>query len=127
MSAESGSVRAHTLLVRRALAGAEALGLAADVAALPLNRIDTLTLSLRRVAALDVSGVAALVRLYSQLKHAGKQLVLSDVPDKLKELLEAGGLLGVIPLAPEPEGRIPILLATQSSNESSAELFFISD
>jgi anti-anti-sigma regulatory factor len=79
-------------IVENHLVGHDALGLARELSALPLEQATGLTLSLRNVAVIDASGVAALVRLYSQFEAAGKVLDLVDVSASVFHELERVGI-----------------------------------
>jgi anti-anti-sigma factor len=74
------------------LAGTTAIGLAKRLEKLPIERFDTIVLSLREVEHIDASGLAVLVRLYSRLASTKRQLVLRDISPPIAELLEGVGL-----------------------------------
>ena len=88
----------YTHVVRRRLKGIESMGLSADLARLPLEDCDRLFLSLAWVRDVDASGIAVLVRLYSQMTRQGKTLMLTDVPRGVRAQLDRYGLTTVIPI-----------------------------
>ena len=73
------------------LTGDRAIRLASRLRRLPLQRFRKIVLSFTNVTALDATGLAILVRLYSQLVANRQQLVLRDIsPPILKQLAEVG-------------------------------------
>lgn len=78
--------------------GADALLLSREVAGLPLRAGEELHLSLRGVEAIDGSGVAALVRVHSNLSVSGRRLVLTDVRTEVAERLRGLGLADLLPI-----------------------------
>ena len=54
-----------------------------------------LVVDLRDVTFLDSSGLSALVQLRRDVVANGGALVLSDVPDRIRALLQVSGLAGV--------------------------------
>ncbi|MGM0575133.1 MAG: STAS domain-containing protein [Myxococcota bacterium] len=90
--------RRRTVRVTRPLIGEDALGLADDLAAIPLDRIDHLDLSLDVVDAVDSSGIAAIVRVYGHLARAGGRMRLVNASRDVARALEEVGLHGVIPV-----------------------------
>ncbi len=94
----AGSKRVYTLIVKRPLVGAEALNLCHDLQALPIREFHEVEFSLKHVERIDVSGIAALVRLYSNLVRGGRTLRLTDVPHRVMRVLVRSGLAGVLPV-----------------------------
>ena len=90
----------RTLRVRRTLVGAEALDLVEDVRRLRLDDVVRLRLSLRHVERVDVSGVAAIVRVFAYLVRQGKSLSLVDAEPAVCEALTDLGLGGVVAISP---------------------------
>ena len=72
------------------------MGLCKRLRMLPLEHVTDLELSLHRIDAIDTSGVAALVRLYSHLSRCGKRLTLIDVSERVYACLADIGLSRVI-------------------------------
>lgn len=89
-----------TLDVRTDLCGTEAFGLAHQVRDLPLEQAEGVRLRFAPTAEMDVTGVAVVVRLYSQLSASGKRLVLADAPLKMRRALDE---LGLAPMLLERE------------------------
>lgn len=94
--------RSVTHVVRDALVGQDALTLPSQLARLPLEDIDEVTLSLRWIGDVDASGVAALVRAYSHLEQRGKRLRLVDVPAHVHDHLRIIGLADLLPVNVRP-------------------------
>jgi len=86
------------LVVENGLSGASAFRLLDVVASLPTSEFDTLFLSLKAPTIIDVSAVAALVRLYSHLRRLRKSLVITDVDEQVALRLADLGLAAVIPV-----------------------------
>ena len=74
------------------LTGEAALKLASRLSHLPLERFQTVVLSFGNVTSLDATGLAVIVRLYSQLVTNGRRLVLRDVRPDVADKLEDVGL-----------------------------------
>jgi anti-anti-sigma factor len=79
-------------LAAYALCGRNALELANRLSVAIADDVDALVLSFKDVADMDVSGVAALVRIYSNLEQSGRRLVLTDVPLRIRDFLDSVGL-----------------------------------
>ncbi|MCA9561193.1 MAG: STAS domain-containing protein [Myxococcales bacterium] len=94
--------RSVTHVVRESLIGRDALTLPSQLARLPLDDIDEVTLSLRWVGDVDASGVAALVRAFSHLEQLGKRLRLVDVPAHVHDQLRTIGLADLLPVNARP-------------------------
>ena len=92
----------YTHVVAWTMSGGAAFELGSELSRLPLEHIDHVELSLRRVSELDVSGIASLVRVFSQLSSQGKGLVLSDVAPAVHCTLKRVGLTAVLTVAPSP-------------------------
>ena len=58
----------------------------------PLDHFDTIVLSFERVSSLDATGLAVMVRLYSQLVTSGRTLILKDVPPEIGQQLATVGV-----------------------------------
>ena len=74
------------------LTGESAIRLALRLRKLPLSQFQKIVLSFGNVTSLDATGLAILVRLYSQLVTSGRQLVLCDVSDEILTQLKPVGL-----------------------------------
>lgn len=61
-----------------------------------LKDIHVLILSMRGVSLIDTSGMQAMLALHEKLHHAGSRLMLSGVPDNVRQMMERGGLVKVI-------------------------------
>ena len=86
------------------LTGNDAIRLASRLRRLPLEQFQKVVLSLRNVTSLDASGLAILVRLYSQLVASGRQLALRDISPVIHEQLAAVGLDSVFTEKPTRGG-----------------------
>ncbi len=95
----------YTVTVDHALKGEEALELCEFASRLPLGTVQALHLSLSRVEAIDTSGIAAIVRLFSHLAREGKALALTDVSSDVFEMLSRTGLVSVMAVT---ERRVPV-------------------
>lgn len=79
------------LTVGHDLVGPNAQALLERIAEEPLRGVKRFVLSLRGVGAIDVAGVAVLVRLYSWAQSDGAAFEVVDVPESLgKELVKIG-------------------------------------
>lgn len=85
-------MRLRTFVRPDELTGEAALQLAARIASRPLSRVRGVYLSLANARSVDATGVAVLVRLYSQLESAGKEFGLLDVPPEIDDDLREFGL-----------------------------------
>jgi anti-anti-sigma regulatory factor len=94
--------RSVTHVVRESLVGRDALTLPSQLARLPLDDLDEVTLSLRWVGEVDASGIVALVRAYSHLEQRGKRLRLVDVPAHVHDHLRTIGLTDLLPVNVRP-------------------------
>jgi len=74
------------------MTGRGAVRLAEVLRRFPLGHYETIVLSFERVSALDATGLAITVRLYSQLVTTGRKLVFRDVPKGIREQLSTVGL-----------------------------------
>lgn len=74
------------------LSGEEALTLASRLRRLPLEKFEKIVLSFANVTSLDATGLAILVRLYSQLVASGRRLEIRDIPPAIREQLEEVGV-----------------------------------
>ena len=86
------------------LTGDDAIKLARRLGRLPLEQFQKIVLSLREVTSLDATGLAILVRLYSQLVASGRQLALRDISPAILEQLAAVGLDSVFAEGPTRGG-----------------------
>jgi anti-anti-sigma factor len=83
-------------IVKNNLIGKEALKLAAELNNTSIHHIEGMTLSFsNEVKNIDATGLAILVRLYSQLSAKGKSLMLTDVPNSIQSTLDRHGLHSV--------------------------------
>lgn len=78
------------------LSGENALKLARGLAHQQFGSVDRVVLSLRQATTVDASGIAVLVRLYSQLSRAGIPLIVTDVPAHVQQMLQETGLSTVL-------------------------------
>jgi len=85
------------------LTGLKALSMVEEMDKVPIHRIDRIILSLGNVKRIDATGVAILVRLYSQLIVKGKQLLLTQLTHPVRTTLEEIGFLGVLQSIPAVE------------------------
>ncbi len=85
------------------LTGQQALSMVEEMDKVPVHRIDRIILSLGKVKRIDATGVAILVRLYSQLVAKGKQLLLTQLTHPVRSTLEEIGFLGVLESIPAVE------------------------
>ena len=92
--------RRITVTVEHPLVGAVALELLDVAAALPFERFDVLHLSLRQVEQIDVTGIVALVRLFSHVRRFGKRVRFTEVGDNVGKTLESIGLSDVVDVVP---------------------------
>ncbi len=98
--------------IQHDLAGTHALSMVYEMDKVPVHRVDRIILSFAKVRRIDATGLAMLVRLYSQLISRGKQLLLTQLTQQVRTLLEQIGFSGVletIPMlqpTPEPSWRL---------------------
>jgi anti-anti-sigma regulatory factor len=83
------------------LVGDTAFALVQGLRRLPWERIQSLTLSLRGIDQIDASGIAALVRLHSQLATSGRRLRLCHVSAPVAADLERVDLTSVLEVLDE--------------------------
>ena len=86
------------------LTGEAALRLASRLSHLPLEQFEKIVLSFGNVTSLDATGLAVLVRLYSQLITSGRRLVLRDVPPTIADQLKTVGLDSIFGERPTGNG-----------------------
>lgn len=86
----------RSYIIRDELNGPQALRFAAEVAHTPLEHIATVEISLRYASAVDVTGLAVLVRLYSQLQASGRRLTLTEVPEHIQRSFAAVGVTHLV-------------------------------
>lgn len=86
----------RSYIIRDELNGAQALRFAAEVAQTSLAHIDTVEFSLRYASGVDVTGLAVIVRLYSQLQASGRELTLTEVPERIEAAFAAVGVTHLI-------------------------------
>ena len=85
------------------LTGQQALSMVEEMNKVSVHRIDRIILSLGKVKRIDATGVAILVRLYSQLIAKGKQLLLTQLTLPVRTTLEEIGFLGILESIPAVE------------------------
>ena len=90
------AARIFTYAIPHPMTGEAAMQLSETAQNFPYERLDCLWLSFDSVSAIDASGVAVLVRLYSHLVKLGKRMQLVACEPKLVKLLAEAGLADVI-------------------------------
>lgn len=93
----------HTkfFVVEKNLAGKNALHLASELNNMPMNEWNRMYLDCSHVKKIDATGLAVLVRLYSQLCIKGKELMLTDVPQPIQKQLTQHGLWDLFRCIPQ--------------------------
>jgi anti-anti-sigma factor len=78
------------------LLGFSALSLPSRLPLADLAAAKSVLVSMENVRHMDQAGLAMLVRLYSQLRVRGSELLLVDVPGPVLQTLERVGLAGLV-------------------------------
>lgn len=101
----------RSYIIREELNGSSALRFAEQLSTSSFQGIDGIELSLAGATRMDVAGMAVLVRIYSQLRAAGRTLVVRDVPTHVRTQFERLGIEHMIAdAAPAPQrARFPLL------------------
>ena len=89
-------MRLRTFVNNDELTGDRAIRLAQRLSSRPLGELQGIVLSLKHAGSVDASGIAVMVRMYSQLARVGKSFALVDGPKDVEKLLRQAGLAFLI-------------------------------